>query len=128
MKIIIKNGSPVPIYEQIRDAIREEILKEKLKAGEKLPSVRALARELSISILTVKKAYDELEKEGFIVSKQGLGTFVGEDDPKLRIEEKQKNLEEALLDAIKISKDLEMEKKDLIEILEYLYEGDFNDW
>lgn len=127
MKIIIKNGSPVPIYEQIRDAIREEILKEKLKAGEKLPSVRALARELSISILTVKKAYDELEKEGFIVSKQGLGTFVGEDDPKLRIEEKQKNLEEALLDAIKISKDLEMEKKDLIEILEYLYEGDFND-
>ncbi|WP_105301822.1 GntR family transcriptional regulator [Anaerococcus marasmi] len=127
MKIIIKNGSPVPIYEQIRDAIREEILKEKLKAGEKLPSVRSLARELSISILTVKKAYDELEKEGFIVSKQGLGTFVGEDDPKLRIEEKQKNLEEALLDAIKISKDLEMEKKDLIEILEYLYEGDFND-
>ncbi len=127
MKIIIKNGSPVPIYEQIRDAIREEILKEKLKAGEKLPSVRALARELSISILTVKKAYDELEKEGFIVSKQGLGTFVGEDDPKLRTEEKQKNLEQALLDAIKISKDLEMEKKDLIEILEYLYEGDFND-
>lgn len=127
MKIIIKNGSPVPIYEQIRDAIREEILKEKLKAGEKLPSVRALARELSISILTVKKAYDELEKEGFIVSKQGLGTFVGDDDPKLRIEEKQKNLEEALLNAIKISKDLEMEKKDLIEILEYLYEGDFND-
>lgn len=127
MKIIIKNGSPVPIYEQIRDAIREEILKEKLKAGEKLPSVRSLARELSISILTVKKAYDELEKEGFIVSKQGLGTFVGEDDPKLRIEEKQKNLEEALLDVIKISKDLEMEKKDLIEILEYLYEGDFND-
>lgn len=127
MKIIIKNGSPVPIYEQIRDAIREEILKEKLKAGEKLPSVRALARELSISILTVKKAYYELEKEGFIVSKQGLGTFVGEDDPKLRTEEKQKNLEQALLDAIKISKDLEMEKKDLIEILEYLYEGDFND-
>lgn len=117
----------MPIYEQIRDAIREEILKEKLKAGEKLPSVRSLARELSISILTVKKAYDELEKEGFIVSKQGLGTFVGEDDPKLRIEEKQKNLEEALLDVIKISKDLEMEKKDLIEILEYLYEGDFND-
>lgn len=127
MKIIIKNGSPVPIYEQIRDAIREEILKENLKAGEKLPSVRALARELSISILTVKKAYDELEKEGFIVSKQGLGTFVGEDDPKLRIEEKQKNFEQALLDAIKISKDLEMDKKDLIEILEYLYEGDFND-
>lgn len=127
MKIIIKNGSPVPIYEQIREAIKEEILKGKLKAGEKLPSVRSLARELSISILTVKKAYDELEKEGFIVSKQGLGTFVGEDDPKLRIEEKQKNLEEALLDAIKISKDLEMEKKDLIEILEYLYEGDFND-
>ena len=69
MKIIIKNGSAVPIYEQIKNAIRDEVLKGNLKAGEKLPSVRAMARELSISILTVKKAYDELEDEGFIESR-----------------------------------------------------------
>ena len=127
MKIIIKNGSPVPIYEQISNAIRDEILKENLKAGEKLPSVRALARELSISILTVKKAYDELENEGFIESRQGLGTFVGKEDPNLKLEEKQKKLEEALLEAIRISKDIGMENSDLRELLAYLYEGDFND-
>ncbi|MFO3667722.1 GntR family transcriptional regulator [Anaerococcus kampingiae] len=127
MKIIIKNGSPVPIYEQIKNAIRDEILKENVKAGEKLPSVRALARELSISILTVKKAYDELEDEGFIESRQGLGTFVGKEDPNLRLEEKQKKLEESLLSAIRISKDIEMDKNDLFELLAYLYEGDFND-
>lgn len=127
MKIIIKNGSPVPIYEQIKNAIRDEILKDNVKAGEKLPSVRALARELSISILTVKKAYDELEDEGFIESRQGLGTFVGKEDPNLRLEEKQKKLEESLLSAIRISKDIEMDKNDLFELLAYLYEGDFND-
>lgn len=127
MKIIIKNGSAVPIYEQIKNAIRDEVLKGNLKAGEKLPSVRAMARELSISILTVKKAYDELEDEGFIESRQGLGTFVGKEDLNLRLEEKQKKLEEALLDSVKISRDIEMEKKDLFELLEYLYEGDFND-
>ncbi|WP_106461791.1 GntR family transcriptional regulator [Anaerococcus sp. Marseille-P3915] len=127
MKIIIKNGSPVPIYEQIKNAIRDEILKDNVKAGDKLPSVRALARELSISILTVKKAYDELEDEGFIESRQGLGTFVGKEDPNLRLEEKQKKLEESLLSAIRISKDIEMEKNDLFELLAYLYEGDFND-
>ena len=127
MKIIIKNGSAVPIYEQIKNAIRDEILKGNLSSGEKLPSVRNLARELSISILTVKKAYDELESEGLIESRQGLGTFVGKEDPNLRLEEKQKKLEESLLSAIRISKDIKMEKKDLRELLDYLYEGDFND-
>ena len=127
MKIIIKNGSAVPIYEQIKNAIRDEILTGTVKAGDKLPSVRSLARELSISILTVKKAYDELENEGFIESRQGLGTFVGKEDPNLRLEEKQKKLEESLLSAIRISKDIEIEKNDLFELLEYLYEGDFND-
>lgn len=127
LKIIIKNGSAVPIYEQIKNAIRDEILKGNLSSGEKLPSVRNLARELSISILTVKKAYDELESEGLIESRQGLGTFVGKEDPNLRLEEKQKKLEESLLSAIRISKDIEMEKTDLRELLDYLYEGDFND-
>ncbi|MEQ0487938.1 GntR family transcriptional regulator [Anaerococcus murdochii] len=127
MKIIIKNGSAVPIYEQIKNAIRDEVLKGNLKAGEKLPSVRAMARELSISILTVKKAYDELEDEGFIESRQGLGTFVGKEDLNLRLEEKQKKLEESLLSAINISKDIGMEKTELFELLGYLYEGDFND-
>lgn len=128
MKIIIKNGSPVPIYEQIKNSIKDEIIQGNISSGEKLPSVRSLARELSISILTVKKSYDELEKEGFIESRQGLGTFVGDFDPKLKIEEKQKKLEESLISAISIAEDIDMTKSDLIKLLEYLYEGDFNDW
>ncbi|WP_296141630.1 GntR family transcriptional regulator [uncultured Anaerococcus sp.] len=127
MKIIIKNGSPIPIYEQVKNAIKDEILQGNVSPGEKLPSVRSLARELSISILTVKKSYDELELEGFIESRQGLGTFVGNYDPKLRFEEKQKKLEESLLSAISMAKDIGMTKSDLIKVLEYLYEGDFND-
>lgn len=128
MKILIKNGSPIPIYEQVKNAIKDEILQGNVSPGEKLPSVRSLARELSISILTVKKSYDELELEGFIESRQGLGTFVGNYDPKLKFEEKQKKLEESLLIAISMAKDIEMTKSDLIKVLEYLYEGDFNDW
>ena len=127
MKILIKNGSPIPIYEQVKNAIKDEILQGNVSPGEKLPSVRSLARELSISILTVKKSYDELELEGFIESRQGLGTFVGNYDPKLKFEEKQKKLEESLLSAISMAKDIEMTKSDLIKVLEYLYEGDFND-
>ena len=127
MKILIKNGSPIPIYEQVKNAIKDEILQGNVSPGEKLPSVRSLARELSISILTVKKSYDELELEGFIESRQGLGTFVGNYDPKLKFEEKQKKLEESLLIAISMAKDIEMTKSDLIKVLEYLYEGDFND-
>ena len=127
MKIIIKNGSPIPIYEQVKNAIKDEILQGNVSPGEKLSSVRSLARELSISILTVKKSYDELELEGFIESRQGLGTFVGNYDPKLKFEEKQKKLEESLLSAISMAKDIEMTKSDLIKVLEYLYEGDFND-
>lgn len=128
MKILIKNGSPIPIYEQVKNAIKDEILQGNVSPGEKLPSVRSLARELSISILTVKKSYDELELEGFIESRQGLGTFVGNYDPKLKFEEKQKKLEESLLSAISMAKDIGMTKSDLIKVLEYLYEGDFNDW
>ncbi|MBM0046606.1 GntR family transcriptional regulator [Anaerococcus sp. mt242] len=127
MKIIIKNGSPIPIYEQVKNAIKDEILQGNVSPGERLPSVRSLARELSISILTVKKSYDELELEGFIESRQGLGTFVGNYDPKLKFEEKQKKLEESLLSAISMAKDIGMTKSDLIKVLEYLYEGDFND-
>lgn len=69
MKIILINGSAVPLYEQIKNAIKENILKNKVKEGEQLPSVRTLSKDLKVSILTVKKAYDELEEEGFVESR-----------------------------------------------------------
>ena len=93
MKIILINGSSVPLYEQIKNAIKENILKNKVKEGEQLPSVRTLSKDLKVSILTVKKAYDELEEEGFVESRQGLGTFVAGKDSEVKREEMQKELE-----------------------------------
>ena len=76
MNIIISNNSSIPIYEQIKNAIKQAILKDELNNEDMLPSVRNLANELNISFLTVKRAYDDLEKEGYIKTVQGKGSFV----------------------------------------------------
>ncbi len=127
MKIILSHHSSVPLYEQIKKAIKDNILKEKVVAGEKLPSVRNLSKDIGVSILTVKKAYDELEEEGFIASRQGLGTFVSTDDRGLKREEKQKILEDHLLKAIEMSKEIELSKDAFFDLVEYLYKGDQNE-
>ena len=121
MKIILINGSSVPIYEQIKNAIKENILKNKVKEGEQLPSVRTLSKDLKVSILTVKKAYDELEEEGFVESRQGLGTFVAGKDSEVKREEMQKKLENHLQEAIKLSVDLDLDKETILELFEFLY-------
>lgn len=121
MKIILINGSSVPLYEQIKNAIKENILKNKVKEGEQLPSVRTLSKDLKVSILTVKKAYDELEEEGFVESRQGLGTFVAGKDSEVKIEEMQKELENHLIEAIKLSVDLDLDKETILELFEFLY-------
>lgn len=124
MRIILKNGSAVPLYEQIKLALKENIIKKRVKPGERLPSVRNLSKDLKVSILTVKKAYDELEEEGFIESRQGLGTFVREDDGMIIKEEVQKTIEESLIKAIKLSRKIDLSKKTLFDLFDYLYEGD----
>ena len=121
MKIILINGSSVPLYEQIKKAIKENILKNKVKEGEQLPSVRTLSKDLKVSILTVKKAYDELEEEGFVESRQGLGTFVAGKDSEIKREEMQKELENHLIEAIKLSVDLDLDKETILELFEFLY-------
>lgn len=121
MKIILINGSSVPLYEQIKNAIKENILKNKVKEGEQLPSVRTLSKDLKVSILTVKKAYDELEEEGFVESRQGLGTFVAGKDSEVQREEMQKELENHLQEAIKLSADLDLDKETILELFEFLY-------
>ena len=121
MKIILINGSSVPIYEQIKNAIKENILKNKVEEGEQLPSVRTLSKDLKVSILTVKKAYDELEEEGFVESRQGLGTFVAGKDSEVKREEMQKELENHLQEAIKLSADLDLDKETILELFEFLY-------
>lgn len=127
LKIILVSGSSIPIFEQIMNAIKEEILNGTLTGGEQLPSVRELSRELKVSILTVKKSYDHLEMEGFITTRQGLGSFVVDDHAELMKEEKQKELESNLLTAIRLSQELEIEKSKFIELLDYLYEEVKND-
>lgn len=100
MKIIINHSSMVPIYEQIMDQIKTMILEEKLKENDVLPSVRSLAKELKISALTVKKAYDNLEQEGFTVTIHGKGTYVLDTNRETRMEERKREVETDLETAI----------------------------
>ncbi len=122
MNIIITNSGSVPIYEQIKNKIKEKIVKGDLLEDEQLPSVRVLSKELKISILTVKKAYDELEKEGFIITRQGLGSFVASDNSNLKREEKQKEIENHLIEAIKLSERLDLSRDDFYDLVKFIYE------
>lgn len=99
-KIIINISSMVPIYEQIIDQIKTMIRKGDLKQNDQLPSVRALSKELKISVLTVKKAYDELEREGFTVTVHGKGSYVTAANTELIMEEQRKEVEQDLEQAI----------------------------
>ena len=93
MQIIINHALMIPIYEQITGQIKTLIRKEELKEHDPLPSVRSLSKELKISALTVKKAYDSLEAEGFTVTVHGKGTYVAAANPELLLEEQKKELE-----------------------------------
>lgn len=124
MRIILINGSSVPLYEQIKNSIKENIVENRALPDEQLPSVRQLSKELKVSILTVKKAYDELEKEGFIVIRQGLGTFVAPMNVELLKEEKQKELEENILNACKIARLINLDESELVDLVKYIYEGE----
>ncbi len=124
MNIIISNSSSEPIYEQIKKAIKQAIYSNELKEEELLPSVRALANDLKISFLTVKKAYDELEKEGFIKTIQGKGSYVLPKNLDFLKEEKLKEIENHLLSVVKLSKIYAITEQDVIELIKILYEED----
>ncbi len=124
MKIVLSNGSSIPLFEQIKNAIKENIMTGQLDDGEQLPSVRVLSKELKVSILTVKKAYDGLAEEGFIEVRQGLGTFVAENNQELKVEEKQKEMENNISEAIILAKSLAIEKQTFLELVEFMYEGE----
>lgn len=100
MKIIINNSSMVPIYEQLIEQIKGRILSGELRENDVLPSVRALAKELKISALTVKKAYDSLEEEGFTVTVHGKGTYVGAANRERMREEQRREVEAELEQAV----------------------------
>ncbi|MEK4254189.1 GntR family transcriptional regulator [Ureibacillus sp. FSL K6-2830] len=124
MQVIISNQSKEPIYKQIYDQIKKQILTNELKAGEMLPSMRQLAKDLNISVITTKRAYEELENDGFIYSIVGKGSFVCEQNNEMILERKMKVIEEQLLSAIQNSKEVGIELEELKELLTLLYKED----
>lgn len=123
MKIIINTSSMVPIYEQIIDQIKTMIRKQELKQNDQLPSVRALSKELKISALTVKKAYDELEREGFTVTIHGKGSYVTAANTELMMEEQKKEVEQDLEQAILKGRRFGISVKDIKTLFELILEG-----
>ena len=124
MKIIISNKSYTPIFEQIKNTIINQILSDELTEDEPLPSIRSLAQDLRISVMTVKKAYDELENEGYIITKQGKGSFVAPKNTELSKEQKQKEIEDYILKIVDISKKYNISKDEIIETFDYIYRSE----
>ncbi len=122
MKIIISNSSEKPIYEQITVQIKNAIISGQLEAGDPLPSLRFLAKELRVSIISTKRAYEELEKEGYIESIQGKGSFVTGRNRELMKEEQFRKIEECLQSAVDMARVSGISVKELEEVLEALYE------
>lgn len=123
MKIIINNSLMIPIYEQIVDQIKLLIRDKKLKENDNLPSVRSLSKELKISALTVKKAYDELENEGFTTTIHGKGTYVKATNSELLLEEEKKEIETDLEQAIQKAKRCGISDEDIKDLFEIILEG-----
>lgn len=122
MNIIISNTVDQPIYMQIKNQIKEQILLGELKEKEALPSIRKLAKELQISVITTKKAYEELEKEGFIETFPGKGSFVSAQNQELLKEKQLKAIEDQMVKMIEDSKAFNMSLDELIHMMTLLYE------
>lgn len=122
MDIIISNSSSKPIYEQIISQMKGLILSGAIAAGDALPSIRFLAKELRISVITTKRAYEELEQEGFIVTIPGKGSFVSEKNTEFVREEHLRKMEEHLLGAIHCGKESGMQLEDMQNALRTLFE------
>ena len=124
MKMIISNSSSFPIYEKIKKSIINQILEGKLNEDELLPSIRVLAQDIKISAMTIKKAYDELEKEGYLKSIQGKGTFVAPKNTELAKEQAQKDIEKYIEKIVSISNRFQIDENDVIEMFKIIYGED----
>lgn len=122
MNIIISNASDKPIYEQIITQMKDLIIRGELSEAELLPSIRSLAKELQISVITTKRAYDELENEGFIVTVPGKGTYVSAQNKELLKETRIRIVEEKLGEAVSAAKSIGISINQLREMLTLLYE------
>ncbi len=122
MRIIISNTSGKPIYEQIKDQIKEAILSDELSEGEPLPSIRQLAKDLKISVITTTRAYTDLEQEGFIAIQQGKGCFVLPKNSEIVREQLIRKIEDNFLTAINTARIARLSHEELINILKFIME------
>lgn len=124
MKIIIHNSSGQPIYEQIASQIKTLIISGGLNEGDALPSMRLLAKELRISVITTKRAYEELEREGFIVSFTGKGSFVASKNIELIKEQQLKEIENHMQEIVKLSNNCDLSLEEIMEMMTLIYKGE----
>ena len=122
MHILINHSSMVPIYEQVADQVKKNIISGELKEGQVLPSVRALSSQLRISALTVKKSYDRLEDEGFVVTVQGKGTYVSTGDLSFAEEAKRRAVEDDFKKAVDKATAAGMRPEEILEIVKIMLE------
>lgn len=122
LNIIINNTSGVPIYEQIYEQLKNEIVSGTLKENEALPSIRALAKGLRISVITTKRAYEELERSGYIYTLSGKGSYVAKRNTELIREEYLKEIEKHMERIAELAKAVELSRRDLVEMLNALEE------
>ena len=123
MEIFLSNAGQEPIYAQIARQIKQQILSGQLRAGEPLPSIRLLAKELRISVITTKRAYEELEADGFIVTQAGRGSFVAAQNPALLREDHLKKMESCLQNAVDAARLGGISCEEACETLRLLWEG-----
>ena len=122
MDIILSNSSDKPIYEQISSQIKAQILSGTLAAGAKLPSIRALASDLGVSVITTKRAYDELEKEGFIYTIAAKGCFVAPKNVELLREETLKNIENHIDQIVRLSQSVGLSEQEVLDMVRFAME------
>lgn len=122
MNIVLSNTSEKPLYGQIKDQIKSAILKGELKNGELLPSIRNFSTDLRVSVLTIRRVYDELEKEGFVKSQAGKGTFVLSGNTDLIKDTKRLMVEDKMFDMVSAAKSMGISKKELMDMMDIIYE------
>jgi len=127
VNIVISNTVGIPIYQQITKQIKDSIFSNDVKEGDMLPSIRNLAKDLRISVITTTRAYNDLEQEGFIVSVQGKGCYVLPQNTELIREQKQREIEEYLQKAIDCGNAIKLHKDEMIKMINILYEEGCNE-
>lgn len=127
MKMIISNSSSVPIYQQIKNCIIDQIMNGDLSEDDPIPSIRSLAQDIKISVMTIKKAYDELEQEGYIISRQGKGSYVAPKNTEMAKEKAQKDIEGYISKILQIAESFDIDKKEILDVFELMCRGNENE-